>query len=302
VRATLGPESAQALWSLTERAVATMTELARGAIRPVGSLRLAVDTRERGRLAAEFAALREDGFEAEWIDELASPLGRRFAGAIVHPGDGAIDPVRWVRTLARLAVDSGAQIVEGSRVDVDSLDAATVVVATDGLTAELLPELAHIVRPVRGQMLATEPLGRRLFDRPHYARDGYDYWQQLPNGILVIGGGRDASLAAERTSVEETTSIVQERLEALVVDLLGELPRVTHRWAGIWGETPDDLPLAGRLPGRERVWVIGGYSGHGNVLGFACGELVARAIVGETPAELGFFDPARFGPLSAESA
>jgi glycine/D-amino acid oxidase-like deaminating enzyme len=151
-------------------------------------------------------------------------------------------------------------------------------------------------------MLATEPLSRRLFDRPHYARDGYDYWQQLPNGTLVIGGGRDASLAAERTSVEETTSIVQESLEALVVDLLGELPRVTHRWAGIWGETPDDLPLAGRLPGRERVWVVGGYSGHGNVLGFACGELVARAIAGETPAELGFFDPARFSPLSAESA
>jgi glycine/D-amino acid oxidase-like deaminating enzyme len=68
---------------------------------------------------------------------------------------------------------------------------------------------------------------------------------------------------------------------------------VTHRWAGFWGETPDRLPLAGRVPGRENVWVAGGYSGHGNVLALACGDLVARAILGEEPAELRMFDPAR---------
>ena len=72
------------------------------------------------------------------------------------------------------------------------------------------------------------------------------------------------------------------------------MPVVTHRWAGHWGETPDRLPLAGRVPGRERVWVAGGYSGHGNVLGLACGELVAAALLGERPEELDLFDPARF--------
>jgi glycine/D-amino acid oxidase-like deaminating enzyme len=68
---------------------------------------------------------------------------------------------------------------------------------------------------------------------------------------------------------------------------------VTDRWAGIWGTTPDRVPLAGRVPGRDHVWVAGGYSGHGNALGLACGDLVARAIVGEQAPELELFDPSR---------
>ena len=142
-------------------------------------------------------------------------------------------------------------------------------------------------------MLATEPLERRLFERPHYARHGYDYWQQLPDGRLVVGGKRDASFATEATVEEETTALIQERLEALTVELVGELPSITHRWAGVWGETRDRLPLVGLVPGREHVWVAGGYSGHGNVLGLACGDLLARAILGESPLELELFDPAR---------
>jgi glycine/D-amino acid oxidase-like deaminating enzyme len=36
-----------------------------------------------------------------------------------------------------------------------------------------------------------------------------------------------------------------------------------------------------------------GYSGHGNVLGLTCGELVAHAILGRPDAELQLFEPAR---------
>jgi glycine/D-amino acid oxidase-like deaminating enzyme len=53
------------------------------------------------------------------------------------------------------------------------------------------------------------------------------------------------------------------------------------------------MPLVGPVPEREAVWVAGGYSGHGNALGLACGDLVARAILGERPPELDLFDPAR---------
>jgi glycine/D-amino acid oxidase-like deaminating enzyme len=290
----MGQVRARRLWELSERTLVTMEALAGDSLRRVGSLRLAADAREREELVREFEALRDDGFAVEWVDRLRPPLDRLFHGAILHPHDGATHPARWVRRLAARAVDAGAEIVEGSRVRLGDLDAPTVVVATDGLTSALLPEFEHVVRPVRGQMLATAPLRKRLFDRPHYARDGFDYWQQLPDGRLVVGGRRDAALDAEYTSRDETSPLVQERLEQLVADLVGELPPVTHRWAGIWGETPDRLPLAGPVPGRDDVWVAGGYSGHGNVLGFACGDLVGRAIAGEDPSDLALFDSARF--------
>jgi glycine/D-amino acid oxidase-like deaminating enzyme len=116
----------------------------------------------------------------------------------------------------------------------------------------------------------------------------------------VIGGHRDAAFSEEQTDVEETTPHVQARIEELLEQLLGRRPPVLQRWAGIWGTTPDLLPLVGPVPGRENVWVAGGYSGHGNVPGFACGELVARALLGERPAELELFDPARLQLESRE--
>jgi glycine/D-amino acid oxidase-like deaminating enzyme len=279
---------------LTERSLDRMEALAGDAFRRVGSYRLAFDDAERDALRREHDALREDGFAVEWVDDLPAPLDRLYLGAILHPPDGALYPARWVRRLARRAAEAGVDVREGESVSVDSLAADAVVVAGDGYTAALLPELAPYVVATRGQVLVTEPLAERRYERPHYARGGYDYWHQLPDGRLVIGGNRDAAPAEEETDVLETTELVQSRIEALVEQLVGGRPRVTHRWAGIWGTTPDLNPLVGRVPGREDVWVAGGYSGHGNALGLACGDLVARALLGEKPVELEIFDPARF--------
>jgi glycine/D-amino acid oxidase-like deaminating enzyme len=167
------------------------------------------------------------------------------------------------------------------------------VIATDGYTQGLVPELDAAIKPTRGQVLVTEPLERRLFPCPHYARHGHDYWQQTEDGRLVAGGFRDKAADHEYTAEEATTPLIQDYLEQFVTQLLGEEPRIEHRWAGIFGTTADRLPLVGRVPGSDRVWVSAGYSGHGNVLGLACGELVAGAILGAPALELELFDPAR---------
>ncbi|HEV3480285.1 MAG TPA: FAD-binding oxidoreductase, partial [Gaiellaceae bacterium] len=250
---------------------------------------------------AEYEALRADGFAAEWLDEVTAPGGLRFPGAILHPRDGALQPARWVRRLAARAAEAGVEVREHGRVaTLAELEADQVVIATDGYTRGLVPELDAAVRPTRGQVLATEPLGELHFARPHYARQGYDYWQQTPDGRLVLGGRRDLSLETEWTSEEATTAPIQEQLELLVEQLLARRPRITHRWSGIFGSSPDGLPLVGELPGRQGVWVAAGYSGHGNVLGLACGELVADAILGR-PRDplLELFDPARALRLEA---
>ena len=292
-RDRLGRETARAFWLLTERYLNRMEELAGDALRRVGSLRLA-DDEELSDLRAEYDALREDGFDVKWVEGLQSPLDGLYRAAIRHPGDGSLQPARWVRRLAARAVAAGAEIVEGSRVgSLDELEADRVVIATDGYTSGLVPELDEAIRPVRGQVIATEPVGRMQYACPHYARRGFDYWQQTPDTRLVLGGRRDRSLDLEFTNEEEVTDVIQDELTRFAAELLAAPPVVAHRWAGIFGATEDDLPLVGPVPGRDGVWVAAGYSGHGNVLGLACGDLVGEAVLGRRKPELDLFAPRR---------
>jgi gamma-glutamylputrescine oxidase len=102
-RRQLGREAAIGLWRLTERYLERLAGLAGDAFRAVGSLRLAADTAEREELHAEYDALREDGFEADWLDELppaspdASPERSEtpMTGRGIRPaGCGAWPPLR----------------------------------------------------------------------------------------------------------------------------------------------------------------------------------------------------------------
>jgi gamma-glutamylputrescine oxidase len=289
----LGAKPAASLWRLTERYVERLASLAGDAFRPVGSLRLAADEAERPSLRSEFEALERDGFAVEWLDEPSSELAH-YPGALFHAGDGALQPARWVRRLSHRAAEVGADVREHSWArSIDELDADHVVVATDGSGRGLVPELDAAVTPTRGQVVVTEPLERLLYERPHYARHRYDYWHQTPDRRLVVGGRRDVALELEFTAEETTTEAIQRELDAFAAALAGEPVRVTHRWAGVWGTTADLLPLVGPVPGRPNVWTAIGFSGHGNVLGLAAGDLVARAILGDRAPELDLLDPAR---------
>jgi gamma-glutamylputrescine oxidase len=295
-RETFGREAARGYWRLTEEYLDRLELLAGDALTRPGSLRLAADEEELEQLRLEYSALREDGFAAEWRnpEALAPRLRRAFLGGIFTPDDGSLQPARFVLDLARHAVEAGVEVRERTRVEsLAELEAEQVVIATDGSGRGLLPELDEVIWPVRGQVVATEPLPRRLFAYPHYARNGFDYWQQVPSGRLVLGGFRDFSFMSELTDVEETTPVIQEALDAFLVELLGDMPAVEYRWAGIFGLTQDMLPLVGRIPGGDGMWVAAGYSGHGNVHGPMCGELVAGAILGRPHPILELFDPAR---------
>jgi glycine/D-amino acid oxidase-like deaminating enzyme len=290
----VGEEHARELWSWTERAIEQLSALAGDAFRHLGSLRIAIDEDEREELRREYDGLRAAGLEAEWLDDLDGPLSGRFAGAIRHPTDGALQPARLVRRLAALAADAGAEICERRRLEsVGDAGAPVVLVATDGYPSGLLGELEGLIVPTRGQIVATQPLRERWYEVPHYGRHGFDYWHQTAEGRIVAGGFRDTSLASEFTAEEVITEPVQHALEAFVESIAGRQVRIDYRWAGIFGMVMDFLPVVGRVPGLDGVWVAGGYSGHGNVLGFACGQLAAGAILGEDTPFLDLFRPAR---------
>lgn len=291
---SIGSERTATLWRWTEAALVELAKVAGDAFRPTGSLRLAADEEEREELRAEYEALRAGGFAAEWQDELAAPLDGRYPGAIFHPPDGVLHPARLVRRLATRAADAGVEIRQHTRVgSLRETAAETVVVATDGYPSGLLGDLEGLIVPTRGQVIATEPIGERLFEVPHYGRHGFDYWHQATDGRIVAGGFRDVSLDTEFTADEVTTPVVQDALDRFVESHLGRRVRVDYRWAGIFGMVFDFLPVVGPVPGQDGLWVAGGYSGHGNVLGFACGRLVAQAILGDRDPLLDLFEPAR---------
>ena len=290
---SIGDEATADLWRWTEAELEQLAALAGDAFRPTGSLRLAVDEEERDELRDEYDALRAAGFAADWREGLAAPL-ERYPAALFHPPDGVLQPARLVRRLADRAAAAGVDIREHTRIDaLDDVAADTVVVATDGYPSGLLGELEGLIVPTRGQVIATEPIEEMLFEIPHYGRHGFDYWHQRLDGRIVAGGFRDVSLDTEFTADEVTTPVVQSALERFVEEHVGRPVRIDYRWAGIFGMVFDFIPVVGRVPDDERLWMAGGYSGHGNVLGFACGRLVARAILGEPDPKLELFEPGR---------
>ncbi|MCU1594332.1 MAG: FAD-dependent oxidoreductase, partial [Frankiales bacterium] len=113
-----------------------------------------------------------------------------------------------------------------------------------------------------------------------YQRDGYEYWQQLPDGRIAMGGFRDLGGDEEETSSDQPSEPVQAALDGLL-RRLGIAAEVTHRWAASVGYTDDALPYLGEV--RQGVWAAGGYCGTGNVVGALCArQLVSNVLGGPT--------------------
>jgi gamma-glutamylputrescine oxidase len=127
-------------------------------------------------------------------------------------------------------------------------------------------------------MVATAPLPDRLVECPVYARWGYEYFQQPPDGRLLAGGFSDLDAEASYTDRDEGNPRVWERIERYLREDLGVDSPVTHRWVGTVGYSDDGLPVVGEVPGRAGLYAAGGYSGHGNVLGFVAGERLADLV------------------------
>ncbi|GAC1656029.1 MAG: FAD-binding oxidoreductase [Candidatus Dormibacteraceae bacterium] len=230
---------------------------------------------------------------AELMNRGGWPVG--FSeGAILNPRDGEVDPAAVVDVLASESREGS--IHEG--VDVRSLDelpvlAETVILATNAFLPELVPSLP--IAPTRAQMLATAPHPRRIVAGPTYADHGYQYWRQLMDGRMLVGGYRDRAVAEEVGYELTTTDLIQGHLDAHLRGL-GVEAEVTHRWAGTMGFTPDSLPIVGALPGRPGVHVCGGFNGHGMAFAHICARTLVDHLLGGPPPPI-WLSPERFAKL-----
>ncbi len=276
----VGRDRAVALYQRTLREMDRMTSETPDAIRREGSLRVAESDAEREDCRAQLAAMHDDGLPASWYQGLEGE-------GLLIPTDGVFQPMRRCHARAGHAAMRGAQLFEGtaatriagSRVETPTgvVHCSAVIVAIDGRLEQVLPELVGRVRTARLQMLATMPTSEMRTPYAVYSRYGYEYWQQLPDGAVVLGGMRDLGGEREWTDVAEPSEPVQSLLEAHLRTRLGVNAPITHRWAGVVGYTENGLPVFDEV--RPGVWAIGGYSGTGNVVGSICGRAVAQQIV-----------------------
>ncbi|HST62405.1 MAG TPA: FAD-binding oxidoreductase [Longimicrobium sp.] len=272
-----GRERAHRVYRLTMDEVRRIADEVPEAVRITGSLRVADTPEEEEDCRRQLEAMRADGLPAEWYD---GPEGQ----GMLMPTDAAFNPLLRCRLLARRALDAGARLYEHApAIDVRPGEVRTpggtircdrVVVAVDGRLERIFPELEGRVRTARLQMLATAPTDEVRVPRPVYARWGYEYWQQLPDGRIALGGFRDHGGEGEWTEDVAPGETVQAQLERFLRERIGVRAPVTHRWAASVGFTPTGLPLLEEV--RDGVWVAGGYSGTGNVIGALCGRAAAE--------------------------
>ncbi len=162
-------------------------------------------------------------------------------------------PVAAMTGVQRIAHDPALPADRAWRLETTrgSVEAAEIVIATNGYTGDATPALKRKILPIASHIIATEvlpedlaraliPRGRTLSD----TRRVLTYYRMSPDGRRLIFGGR-----ARFTGVDATVSapILHRFMTARFPELRDA--RVTHAWTGNLAFTFDALPHMGREAG-----------------------------------------------------
>ena len=185
--------------------------------------------------------------------------------------------------------------------------ARQVVVCTNALIPELLPEFSSIVKPVTNSVLASKPIDEKLLPKVCGISEGNGssevYMNVRKDGRLILGGLR-CIVEEEETSLWEKGIQVSDlgegdpRIVSSLKDwLASHFPRIfsvvewEYSWKGLIAiNVRDNMPLVGRVPSgngmdREGVYVCGVMGGHGMPRCLGLGAAVARMLLGEIESE-----------------
>ncbi len=265
-----------------------------------GAVHLA-ETRAEARLLEHWAReLTADGIPVEFSH--IDPYHVGFAASMQIEDDFITQPARLTERLAatsgatlydqnevfRLASDGDRLVVHGRRA---RLRCRRVYVATNGYAGALHPYLRRIVRPVRGQISITTPVGPVM---PVGGLTEHHYFHQLADNRLLIGGARTYFQAQEDTAEDAVTPNLHVNLSAYLRRWFPDLVfDVERQWSGIHGFTADQRAAVGRIPREPRIAFAVGFSGYGNSIGLLAAERMVELVLdGRDPGPL---SAARFG-------
>ncbi len=239
---------------------------------------------------------RGSGADVELVsgDEVARRTGLPgYHGAIFVPSGGQINPLAYVRGLARAAVAAGAVIHEGARVSRVEPDrkgwrvrtpagdvlATRVLLATNAMVGPLRPEIEYSMVPARVHQIATGILpgsARRIIlpERTPVADTRRHTFavRWSPDGRLITGG----LVLPGPGSVERARRFFNRRL-GFFFPQVGSI-KVDYVWSGVVAMTLNSLPRFVSLgPGLDAAF---GCNGRGIALTTSLGRDIAALYAG----------------------
>jgi gamma-glutamylputrescine oxidase len=326
VRKRYGRDATQAIWNYTLRNRGLVKQLIQDEgfdfhYREPGSITFAITLDEVTQLKANIAAYESDGGatgEYSWRDHaetqalIGTQISEEIEGCVFKPNNALIHSARLVYGLGAASAKHGATLSigkvhtiarEGARFSVQTytgkVSAASVIVAGNAWSDELLPQLKGVITPVRGQVLTYKPIQRVFNSGMGVAiTPTGEYWQQTLDGTILIGGCRADAPDKEWNMREDALrDEVQVPLERVIPRMFPQLNtlEVSQRWSGPMAFTPDYLPVIDAVPGMQGAWVAGGFNGHGMCYGLVTGDTLAEAAAsGRHPDALRPFALSRF--------
>ncbi|WP_072397519.1 FAD-binding oxidoreductase [Hyphomicrobium sp. CS1GBMeth3] len=239
---------------------------------------------------------------AEQHSEIGSDV---FYGGSVLPSDASVHPGLYHAGLVRRIEELGGAVVgqagaEGITPDGAGFSVQTprgtvrcrnVIVATNGYTDRLVPELGRRIVPIGSGLIATAEIPEAIFSRLLPKNRAYGntnrvfyYFRAAPGERRLIWGGRIGRVAGN-TSPLAFRHLARDLLH--VFPEVGSVP-VTHAWDGMIGYTYDEIPHLGRT--ATGVHYALGYCGTGVSRATYFGHKVALQLLGDREGQTAFDD------------
>jgi gamma-glutamylputrescine oxidase len=155
------------------------------------------------------------------------------------------------------------------------LIAAQLLVCTNAFARQLLPQLD--ITPARGQVLVTSPIDGLPFKGTFHFDEGYYYFRNLGERVL-LGGARNHAPEEETTTDLTLTDTIQQELERFLreVVLPGRHYTIDTRWAGIMGMGGEKTPILRAI--NDQIFCAVRMHGMGVALAPVIGEQVASLL------------------------
>jgi glycine/D-amino acid oxidase-like deaminating enzyme len=200
--------------------------------------------------------------------------------------EGQLNSAKLVLALQKAVQGKGVQILFGTEVKkfkshskgvtiMTNLEAPIetkqLLVCTNGFAKQLMPSLDVV--PARGQVFVTEPIKDLKFKGCFHFDEGYYYFRNLGNRLL-LGGARNADFKKEKTYSLETSDTIQKVLEQFMMERIlpkgSKKPKIELRWSGTMGMGKLKKPIIEQL--QPNVYCAVRMSG----MGVAIAPIVAQ--------------------------